>query len=785
MYLRLLPKSILLIFLISLLACASKQEEQFSLEKLSEEYNFLTQRYEEAIRKNPQDLTLRIKLALFYYNFKDYRKVKDLLEDIESPKAKEFLIKALIRLNENDHAIAAIEQLESLPEDPEFLYLYGGVLEEKNLFPKAIKIYSKTGFPYEARAKQRLELIKTRQAEDSIPDLISEISKEADSFISKLKDESNVILLADENIEITSNNTSVSTIHVIEKILQERGKEAAEIDIGYDSTYERVELEFARTITSGGKVIYAGRENIRDVSRYLNYPLYSNSRAFIISMPSVDVGAFIEYKVKIYSSKLVDKDNFSFIYRLRENQPIFKARFDLILPKTKEVNFKFFNQEYAENIDLKPVLKDNGQNKKVYTLAFDEIRSIIPEYGMPPDSLVNPAILISSFSSWDQIYKWWTSLYIDKAKSTEDIKKVVIDMTKDTKDDLDKAKKIYEYVAKNIRYVAIEYGDSGHEPHYAQEVLLNRYGDCKDQAILLVSMLKAAGLKAHPVLIPTRGTYPVSKDFPSLNFNHAICVLKHQDKLIFMDPTSETTPFEELPISDQNRPVMIFLEDSWLITDTGQSADNKVTYTMDIKIDSDENAEINRGVSPTGFFAAGYRWYLKYTHPAIIEEDIRKKITSISPFSKLSNYSIENRDNFDTNPVLTYDFVAEKFINPAKNLRVIPPLDQISLDYNLIGKDHRDYPIDFEGFYAKEAKVKISLPPNLRVKYLPLSKTFENPWFKISISYENNPESLDFYQIFSIKKRFVETKDYIEFKKHLKEAIYYLREEIILEKTDG
>jgi len=785
MSLKSLFKLLGLIFILILSACSLQQERDKppSLEKFSQDYHDLAKHYEELIQQNPQNLVLKTKLALFYYNFRDYKKAKKLLENIDSPKAKEFLIKTLIKLKEYDYAIEAIEQLESLPDDSEFLYLYGQVLEEKNLFPKAIKIYSKVGFPYKTKSQARLEIIKTRQEQDIIPVLISELSKEAEDFLSQLEDEANIVLLADESIEVTSNNTSITTVHVVEKVLQERGKELAEIDIGYDSTYERVELEFARTITADGEVIYAGRKDTRDVSRYLNFPLYSNSRAFIISMPSVDVGAFIEYKLKIYSSKLIDKDNFTFIYRLRESSPIFKAKLDLIIPKDKEVNFKFFNQEYAEEINLNPNLE--VKDKKVYSWHLDKIKSIIPEYSMPSNSLVNPAVLISSFSSWDQIYNWWRSLYIDKVESSDNIKLTTEEITKDSKSNLDKAKKIYEYVAKNIRYVAIEYGDSGYEPHSAQEVLLNRYGDCKDQSMLLVAMFKAAGLKAYPVLIPTRDNYPVDIDFPSLNFNHAICALDLEGQLIFMDPTSETTPFREIPISDQDRPVLVFLDDNWLITKTPQSKENKISYTMEVNIDANENATISRSVALQGFFASSYRWYLKYTHPAIIEEDIQTKMTSISPFSRLLNYTIENRDNFDSDPLLTYNFVSEKFLNPAKNLRIIPPLDQLILDHNLIGKEQRDYPIDFEGFYTKEAKVKVILPDNLTVKYLPSSKILDNPWFKISISYTDNSKNIDFSQEFSIKKRFVDIKDYHEFKERLKEAIYYLREEIILEKSGG
>jgi len=324
-----------------------------------------------------------------------------------------------------------------------------------------------------------------------MPKEVRDISSEAEDFLKGLEDEAAIYLLVDEDIEIKTDNTSVSTIHVIKKVLQERGKELAEVEMGYDSTYERIELEYARTITKEGKVVYAGEESIRDVSRYLNFPLYSNSRAFIISMPSVEVGSFIEYKVKIYSSKLINQDDFNFVYRLREGYPVFKSKFDLMIPNSRDINFKFPNKEYAKGISLEPEVTKT-ETKKIYSWSFNKIESIIPEYSMPEVSYVNPAILISSFSSWDEIYKWWKSLYKEKLQLNKEVKDFVDQLIKDSFTEYEKAKILSEFVAKNIRYVAIEYGDSGHEPHYANEVFINKYGDCKDQAILLVAMLKYA-----------------------------------------------------------------------------------------------------------------------------------------------------------------------------------------------------------------------------------------------------------------------------------------------------
>jgi len=780
MFSKSLPKFIILVSLLVFFGCTPHIKDFVS------SYQKISQHYDSRIQTYPQDLKLRIELAQFYYNFRDYQKVKELLYGYDAIEAKLILAKTLARLKEYDYAIEIFEQLKTfLPEGPdqgEFLYLYGEVLENKNLFSKAIKAYSKVKGLFQKQAQERIKLIKAKEEEVS-PSQILNILSEAKDFLEEVKDEAAITFLIEEKIEITPDNTSLSQVHVIEQVLKERGKELAEVEIGYDSTYERVELEFARTVTKDGKVIYAGKENIRDVSKYLNFPLYSNARAFIVSMPSVEVGSFIEYRIKIYSSKLVNEDDFTFIYRLREKYPIFKALFQLTLPKTREMYFKLFNQDYAQDHNLKPSVKEDG-SKKIYKWSFNQIRPLIPEYNMPPIPLVNPAILISSFSQWGEIYEWWYNLFKDKTTLSEETKNFVMSLIEGTSGDFDKAKRIYEYVAKNIRYVAVEYGESGHEPHSAEDVFVNRYGDCKDQAILCLAMLKLAGLNAYPVLIPTRKTYPIDEFFPSLNFNHAICAIEINGELIFIDPTAETTSFLNLPLSCQERPVMVFFNDTWSITQTPQIKDNEVIYQMEIALSEEENAIIKRCVTTKGFFTSSHRWYLKYTHPSKIKEDIQKKMVEISSFSRLLSYEIKNVDDFDKAPVLEYRFTTEKFLNPARDLRIVPVLDEMRLDYNLIGKEERDFPVDFDGVYSKRAEITITLPGNLRVKYLPESAHLENDWFIFQSFYEVSGDKLTFFQEFVIKERFVAKKVYKDFKKELEKVLYLLREEVILARVN-
>jgi transglutaminase-like putative cysteine protease len=741
-------------------------------------YDKTCQQYERLIKERPQDVNLRLKAAKFYYEFNDFEKVEDLIRGIENKDAKILLAKAYARLKEYNPALEIFEQLGET-NDNEYLYLYAKTLEEQNLFSKAVPIYQKLKPPFKKLGEERIRKIGIK-IEEGVPEEIENLLKEESTFISRIDKEEAAILLVDEVIEIKDDNTAVSTAYVVEKILREKGKDLAEVEIGYDSTYERVELEYARTITPGGKIVYAGAENIRDVSKYLNFPLYSNAKALIISMPSVEVGSIIEYKVKTYTSKLINDKDFTYIYSLKNRYPIGKANFKLLLPKNRKVRFKFLNEEYAKGVSLSP-LKEETEKKTVYSWKFKEIEPIIPEDGMPHLSLINPAIVVSSFDSWDEVYAWWYKLYKDKITLNDEVKNFLKDLIKDCKDDLEKAKKVYEFCAKNIRYVAVEYGDSGHEPHKAIEIFWNRYGDCKDKATLLVAMLREAGLKAYPVLIPTREAYTIGEDFPSVNFNHAIAALVYKGEVIFVDATASTVSFFDLPLDDQERKVLVFFDDGHKILTTPLIMDNEITYEMNIDIDNKEDAKIERRVTTKGYFTSFHRYYLKYTHPQNIEDDIKKKIIEISPFSKLIDYKIENVEDFDKSPVLRYSFQTKKLLNPADNLRIIPYLSDIDIDVAYASKEERNFPVEFDGIFKKISTIKVKLPTNLKVKYLPQNKELHTEWFDFKSIYQENISSLDLHQEFAIKKRFVKKEEYAEFKKRLEEVFFLLREEVIFE----
>ena len=735
--------------------------------------------YESIIKSSKDKSEARLNLGRLYFQHKDYEDAIKELQNIDSQEAKKLLALSLFESADYTGALRVFERLET--EDAQILFFHAATCEELNLYEPAIKLYEKIqDLEYKGKAQTRLETINLVDKGELAHDVLDVIKNapNQDDF----PQAGSVILLAEEDIKINPNDTAEYTEHFLVKILNERGKQDfSEVVIGYDSTYEKVELEFARTIKPDGTFVKVGDKNIRDVSKYLNFPLYSNARVFIISMPEVTNDCFIEYKAKVHRSKLIAGKQFVMNYLLQINEPIKKAVFNITAPKNLNINMNLLNEEFNKfGALLVPKILEDNENI-TYAWDFDNIPQVIPEPAAPALSEISSVIQLSTFDSWQQIYDWWWNLVEDKIQADDEIKAKVKELTEGKKSLLEKAQSLYHFCAQDIRYVAVEYGQAGFEPHKAVEVFQNKYGDCKDQAVLLITMLKEIGLTAYPVLIGTQGRILLDEDFPTLVFNHAIAVLEYEGQYIFLDPTAETTSFLDLPTSDQDRKVLIIASDGPIIKKIPlfNPEHNKVQYKTTISINKDDSIKAERSVLSFGGYDAMQRYYFRYTMPILIEENLKRKVQSISPAGVLEEYSIDNDDDMNKPIALEYKFSGDDFLAKAGRLRVLPQLGDV--DLGVVVKDKREYKIDFNSLEEIQTEIVFKLPKNFQVKYLPPSVSYQMPWLDFINNYKIDKNEIVFTEIKRFKVRYIDTAEYTDFKEFLEKLAKKLNERIILE----
>jgi hypothetical protein len=327
----------------------------------------------------------------------------------------------------------------------------------------------------------------------------------------------------------------------------------------------------------------------------------------------------------------------------------------------------------------------------------------------------------------------------------------------------------------------VEYGQAGYEPHPASEIFSNKYGDCKDQAILLITMLKEAGINAWPVLIATEGNYELYPDFPAVLFNHCIAVCELDGKFVFLDPTAETCSFGDLPAGDQERKVLVFKEEAAKVLQIPlySPEHNRLEYQMKIKINDDETILVSRRVFTAGQYDQAQRYWLRYTPPQIIEENIKEKIREVSTEAELLNFKIENRDDLNSPINLSLDFKGSEYLTRAGDIRIFPQLG--AFDTSLVAKEKREYPLDLGLPQIQMTEIEFEIPATFKVRYLPKDLNYSNAWIDFSQCYELSGRRLYFKESRTFKKRIVSQFEYGEFKKLLEELGKDMKQRTVLE----
>ncbi|MDP2941191.1 MAG: DUF3857 domain-containing protein, partial [Candidatus Omnitrophota bacterium] len=324
-YLVVLPFAFLLFTFLA--GCAKEdalQQAQADLRRSDAYYQRAAGSYQELIKSGKGLDRAYLALGELYLSRGEFPRAAEAFQHCDLAQGKKMLAITYFRQGDFTDALEVFNQLKSL--DEETLYYQGITREKLNLFDAALESYRKIkGAQFGPQAAERIRKIEKY----SQGVLLENIDPWANGIVAAAPAQENypqagaLILYCGEKIEVTPQNSEVSELHYLIKILNERGKgDYSETHIDYDVTYEKIELLYARTIKPDGTVADVGTRHIRDVSKYLNFPLYSNARVFIISFPEVSAGAVIEYKLRIRRSELINKKDFIAAYPLQAKDPV-------------------------------------------------------------------------------------------------------------------------------------------------------------------------------------------------------------------------------------------------------------------------------------------------------------------------------------------------------------------------------------------------------------------------------------------------------------------------------
>ena len=353
------------------------------------------------------------------------------------------------------------------------------------------------------------------------------------------------------------------------KVQSEAGvQQWGQIQVGYNSANERVEIAYVRVIKADGTVVKAGDDAVQDLSAPLEQqaPVYTDYRQKHITVPGLRPGEVLEYDMVTVIHTPLAPGEFWADYDFDKNNIMLDEELDVdvpadrplklknkpgIDPKISEANGRRVYHWTSSHLEREDDTKDKDTDK-------DKAKEAAKRRKKKKADEERPDVQLTTFVSWEQIGRWYASLEKDRRAPSPEVRAKAQELTKGLDTEMDKVQALYDYVAKNFRYVSLSLGLGRYQPHAAADVLHDQYGDCKDKHTLLASLLEAEGLHASSVLI--NSSRKLDPDVPSPSqFDHVITMLPmpvtHEE--VWMDTTSEVAPFRLLAYTLRNKLALV------------------------------------------------------------------------------------------------------------------------------------------------------------------------------------------------------------------------------------
>jgi hypothetical protein len=554
-------------------------------------------------------------------------------------------------------------------------------------------------------------------------------------------EDTDAVVLLDERLVTVSPSGEVhSTYRKAFKILRPAGRENGTLYVYFDHQTETTSMK-AWGITAAGEELEVKKGDA--VTAGYTEELYSDTRYLVLRIPGAQVGNVIGYEYQHLERPFV----LQAIWVFQDEIPVRRGRFVLELPSSWT-----YAVSWRNHAPLSP--QQSGDNR--WTWEFTDIEPIRSEPEMPTWRSVAGQFEISfspkdpasqNNGSWAQIGRWYSQTASGRREVSPSLRDKAHLMAGDSVDPLEKIARLASYVQHSIRYVAIEIGIGGYQPHAAQDVFASGYGDCKDKATLLSAMLHEAGIDSYYMLINSKRDF-LSPDFPSmLGFNHVILairlpegasvpsrmpILRHEKlgRLLLFDPTDDSTPLGYLPPNLQASRGLVVTESEGELVSTPllPPSANRILRTAKLSLDTDGTLKGTVEEAREGPFATELRESLLNLPARQRQTVLQTIVTEMIDGAVLTGARISNLH--DSGPAMTvsYDMTVPAYAQHTGNLFLFRSCALGHKGSTVLEGKARKQPVVFPSAISESDVVEISLPADYAIDEAPRGVKFEYPF---------------------------------------------------------
>jgi hypothetical protein len=367
--------------------------------------------------------------------------------------------------------------------------------------------------------------------------------------------------LEDITYTVAPDGGAVEHVRRVVKILRPQGRDEATVEVNFDKDTKLLSMNVWSIGPDGHEYTMKDKEFVDAGFPGMEGAFeFADEKFRLAQAPGADPGGVIAYEYEQRERPYLTEKT----WRFQDELPHVNESFTLQLPPGYTYGTVWAHHPPAEAADL----EGHGWRWEMKEVPGIDLANVpVPP---SPDSLAarmtvhyaGPGLAFATDGTWKSVGEWYARLSKDRLVPSPEIAAKAQELTAGKSDFFDKAEAIAEFLQKEVRYVAIEVGIGGYQPHSAADVFRNRYGDCKDKATLAASMLSVVGIHTALVLVDTeRGV--IDEDAPSIVGDHMITAIeippgytsprlhsvvtaKSGRRYLIFDPTWEKTPFGQL-----------------------------------------------------------------------------------------------------------------------------------------------------------------------------------------------------------------------------------------------
>lgn len=527
----------------------------------------------------------------------------------------------------------------------------------------------------------------------------------------------------------------------------------------------------------------------KNIDVYQQNIFYHDSKKNQFSYPSIvsnSIGAF-EY------NRIIKDPHFINSFYFNDDMNVGYSSYSISAPVEVKIGFSLFN---VENCDIK-FKTDTTKGIIHYSWEVRNLKKVQNELKSPSASYFSPHIIariksykienseIKVLEKVDDLFSWYNTL-LNKMPIYEndaELKSKVQELTQNCKTDFEKTNAIFAWVRSNIKYVAFEDGLGGFVPRNAGSVFTKKYGDCKDMANLLKSLLLLANIPAYNTWVGTTKLPYTYEETPTAHVdNHMICASKLNDSIFFLDPTNDYSELENYPRAVQGKEALVRFNDSeYKVIKIPTTDYKKNTRTDSLNLQIVENFLLGKvKTNLTGYKKEDFLYKelsLKYKNSTQLLQEflqIAENNTHYTDSSIVKNKTIGIKSNVQIkNKIFNSD--SKMYIN----LNLNPDINEIK------PKDlkERNNPI-LEDYKEKYTMIcKLEIPKGYEITYIPENTNYENTFFKIVGTYSKSQNYLIYTKELISNYMLLEKENFADLKTFLDKNANLNEQKIILQKT--